>query len=68
MTYTVKDLWTKQDPYPAQSLADVWTAVDYIMSGDEEYDNDELTRFYNDVTNHGAAYSRSLGLEVVSHE
>lgn len=67
--YTVIDTLTKQE-FPADEYIDIEQAVTYILddgTDKSEWEEEKLTEFLQDVREVGSAFSRSLGLEVVSH-
>lgn len=67
--YTVIDTLTKQE-FPADKYIDIEQAVVYILddgTDKSEWEEEKLAEFLQDVREVGSAFSRSLGLEVVSH-
>lgn len=67
--YTVIDTLTKQE-FPADEYIDIEQAVVYILddgTDKSEWEEEKLAEFLQDVRDVGSAFSRSLGLEVVSH-
>lgn len=66
--YTVVDVYTGQ-LYPANDIHDIEQAVDFILSGEElsDFEENELTALYYEVSEWGASFSNNLGIEVVPH-